>query len=302
MKKDITRKITALVLAASLMASLAACSSDDSDETEEEETTTTTTEETTSEETTEETSEETSEETTAEETTEATEVTETSPVAYDAPSCSQEEDDNRYRAFFENDYATMADDMCFIRNSIVPDFTYSDLDHDGTDELLIGDAEGVYAVITEVDGSYNIAPVHGWLIQYGAYPAEYIGGGCFVASNGSGNNIGGESSSDVLWKYDTNLRTCGVYARYSFGFDHDGKCMYKFYIINEGGIMSTSDYETPMEEAVDNYTYTYIDYGDFLSDEEDELKHQFGNAVDSLRTDSSLDLLEWRSVAVMLPA
>ena len=57
-----------------------------------------------------------------------------------------------------------------------------------------------------------------------------------------------------------------------------------------------------MEEAVDNYTYTYIDYGDFLSDEEDELKHQFVNAVDSLRTDSSLDLLEWRSVAVMLPA
>ena len=299
MKKDITRKITALILAASLMASLAACSSDDSDETEEEETTTTTAEETTSEETSEETTEETTVEETTEETSEATEPTR---VLYDAPSCSQEEDDNRYRAFFETEYATMADDMYLTNNGIVPEFTYSDLDHDGTDELLIGSAEGIFAVITEVDGSYNIAPVHGWGIQYGAESSEYIGNGCFVASNSAGNNYGGESGVNVIWKYDTNLRTCGVYARYSFGWDFDGKCMYKFYILNEGATMSTSYYESDMEAAADNYTYTYIDYGDFLSDEEDELKHQFGNAVDSLRTDSSLDLLEWRSVEVMLPA
>lgn len=299
----INKNIAALAMAGAVAVSVAACSPTKEHKNREEREVTEETEET---ETSEETTEETAEATTTEETTEETTVEETKAVGPDAPSCSVEEDDARYKAFFEGQYADLADKMCLTQNNVNVIFAYTDLDHDGSDELLIADKEGVYAVVTEVDGQYNEAEVCSWRIQYGAVPGEYLGNGCFMSSLSNGNNYGGEFSVEYIWKYETALHDIGVLARLSGSWDpnHLDELLSKWelYVANEGGIQSHDTFAESPDNA--NYTYSMLDYGDNTEYENgemvpNEIQAVFYELKDSVTAESSLDLLTWRSVSDM---
>ncbi len=308
----INKKLAALAMAGAVALSVAACSpskehKDREDREETEETEETETSEETTEETTEATTEETTEETTTEETTEETTVEETKAVAPDAPSCSMEEDDARYKAFFENDYADLADRMYLTQNNVNVIFAYTDLDHNGSDELLIADGEGVYAVVTEVDGQYNASEVCSWIIQHGAAPGEYLGNGYFTGSHSNGNNYGGEFEVDLIWKYETALNDIGVLAWLSGSWDpdHPNELLSKWelYMANEGCIQSNDNFAESPDDP--NYTYSMLDYGDnteYVDFElvPNELQAPFFELQESLKTESSLDLLTWRSVSEMM--
>ncbi len=298
------KKAASLLLVASLMVSLAGCGEKPEKETSEE-TTTETTEETTESET-----EETSEETTTEETTEATieSSEETEPVAVnpDAPSVSFEDDEARYAAFFENEYAGLDDSMYWTANSIPVRYAYADLDGNGSDELLFGDDYGVYCVVTEIDGSYDVANVNGWRIQYGATPGEYIGNGCFVCGISNGNNYGGEFSVDVIYKYSGELNGMGIVARLSGSWDpdhpQDNLSMYELYVATDENALASADDVFSFSPSMEGYEYSVLDYGDnlnYIDGELDpnELQSEFMNIQQEHTFNDALATHEWRLVS-----
>ena len=300
------KRMASLLLITSLMVSIAGCA-EKSDAKETTEETTKETEEVTTESETEETTEETTtEETTTEETTEAT--TETEPVAVnpDAPSVSFEEDEARYGAFFDNEYAELDDSMYWSVNNISVKYAYADLDGNGTDELLLGDDYGIYCVVTEVDGAYNISRVNGWRIQYGAVPGDYIGNGCFVCGISNGNNYGGEFSIDVIYKYSTELNGMGIIARLSGSWDpnhpQDNLCMYELYVAEDESVLSPDSEVFDFLPGIPGYTYSVLDYGDnlnYIDGELDpnELQAEFMHIQEEHTFPNALETHEWRLVS-----
>lgn len=284
------RIITSMVLAGAMAMSITACSDKkNTDETEEE--------------TIVETSEEKTPETSAipTETTEAVieTVAETSEVAdYSA-------EDDRFRAFFENEYPNLSSSLMLDVNNIAVLYTYDDLDQDGINELLIGDNEGVYAVVSEADGQYHVTEFNGWRTQFGAVPCEYIGNGCFLTSIYNGNNYGGEFCVDVLWRYDSSTVVGRVVlARLSGSWDpsnlSENLSKWELYLaVDENGSLAensdgfTTDYP--------NYTYSMIDFGDNYQFENgervyNEIEQQFYAFVDAHRVEDPMGSLSWMPV------
>lgn len=288
-RSKLARTITALMLTGALVFSITSCASDkESDQREQ------------SGQTRERKPSETVIETSAMETAAATTQTAETSAVVDTSI-----DDARYSAFLENEYPEYDDAMYLYANGIQALYAYADLDNNGSNELLIGDARGVYLVVTEVDGSYNVSEIYGWLIQYGAEPVEYIGNGCFLCSVYNGNNYGGEFSIDALWRYDTELEGLGILARISGSWDPDNLTdnlsKWELYIANdENAGLSTDLYS--FTQDIPGYTYSMIDYGDnyrFVDGERayNELEQQFYDYVDSHRAEDTLTELNWMPVS-----
>lgn len=231
---------------------------------------------------------------------EATSTDAAGTVSFDTPSQSVEEDEARYSAFFTNNYAEFDDSMYLSANGIAVRYAYADLDKDGLDEMLIGDNEGVYAVITEVAGAYNISKVCGWRVQYGATPCEYLGGGCFVGDASNGNNYGGEFMIDYLLKYNGALHDCGVLARLSSSWDPnsvgDNLNNWELYVANDENSLLSRD--ESFDSSNTSYTYSYIDYGknyNFVDGEleSNDLMDQFNSLVAQHTGEGALESLTW---------
>ena len=204
-------------------------------------------------------------------------------------SVSFEEDEERYRAYFENEYAVLAEDMYFNQYNLEMKYAYADLDKDGTDELVIGDEFGIFAVVTEVEGAYFVSEVNGWRIQHGPTRSEYIGNGCFAANESNGNNYGGESEVYILWKYENNMKLCGVLARLacSWSLEHTDENLSKWTLFEakDENKLSKSSSSSKMKPDNSDYVYTEIDYGDNW---ENVLKDRFDFMVDSNSADGKM--------------
>lgn len=214
-------------------------------------------------------------------------------------------DDARYISFFENEYPQLSDSLMLEVNGISVLYAYDDLDQDGINELLIGDAEGVYAVVSETDGVYHVTQFNGWRTQYGAVPCEYIGNGCFYSSISNGNNYGGEFSVEVLWRYDASTTEGrGVLARLSGSWDpnnlSENLSKWELYIAaDESGNLAENYLDFTSD--IPNYSYSMIDYGDnfqFADGERiyNELEQQFYSYVDAHRSENPMSGLEWMPV------
>ncbi len=301
----ITTKLVALILMCSLIASVTSCAKEEEEETHERETTTTTTTEETTEETTEvtEETEETSEETTTESETETsveeTEEEFTFSLNMDRQACSNEEDDARYLAFFQNEYPAYAEDTWIERNYDV-DFAYVDLDGNGADELLIGVSDeygaGVFCVVTEVNGTYKRTDVYGWAIQHGACPGDYLGNGCFCGRIGNGNNYQHESQIYTIFQYDESLQNCGIIARYSCIYNPDERVVDRLFTLNEGAAMVEEGSIEEETTEVEGYTYETMEHGlleypeNSLSDRYEQMEASYNLCEDPY------SVLSWRPV------
>ena len=121
-------------------------------------------------------------------------------------NCS--EDDKRYSAFFENEFTDMASDLwCSLyKPSFL--FTYADLDNNGSNELIIGNDEGIYFVITEIDGKYNKSGSYGWMKQLGPMPSVHVGNGYFITYYSDSNGMYTE-----LTHYEPEIKKYGHYCK-----------------------------------------------------------------------------------------
>ncbi len=210
-------------------------------------------------------------------------------------------DDERFAGFFSDVYPEVDDGLYLSANKIAVKYAYSDLDGDGINELLIGDSEGVYTVITENDGEYFRSDVCGWMRQYGAVPTQYLGNGCFATSVYNGNNYGGPFREDELVKYSSSLNGFGVIMRLTSSWDPSSveenyNCWDLYTANDENNIVSNvSD-----DESL--YTHDYIDYGKnytFDADgnvEDNELSLKFKEAVKTHTTDGALGTLDWKDL------
>ena len=288
-RTKLVRTVNALMLTGALLLSMTSCASDKQDDQSEQ---------------TEQTQEQKPSETTAQITAVETAV-ETAQASETSYAVDTSSNDARYSAFFENEYPEYDERLYLSANGINVLYAYADLDNNGSDELLIGDPLGVYLVVTEVDGTYNVSEIYGWIIQYGAEPVEYIGNGCFLCSVYNGNNYGGEFCIDALWRYDTELEGLGILARISGSWDPDNLTdnlsKWELYIADdENAGLSTDLYS--FTQDIPGYTYSMIDYGDnyqFVDGERayNELEQQFYDYVDSHRTEDTLTELNWMPVS-----
>ena len=122
-----------------------------------------------------------------------------------------------------------------------------------------------------------------------------------------GIHVRGEFEVDLIWKYETALNDIGVLARLSGSWDpdHPNELLSKWelYMANEGCIQSQENFAESPDDP--NYTYSMLDYGDnteYVDFElvPNELQAPFFELQESLKTESSLDLLTWRSVSEMM--
>ena len=291
-RKTILRITAAFLLSCTVLACGTACeSSKESEETEEE---------------IEETSEVKTPETSAEPSETSAVVTETVVETETEAAADTSADDDRFRAFFENQYPNLNESMMFDINGINVLYAYYDLDRDSINELLIGDVEGVYAVVSEADGQYHVTEFNGWRTQYGPEPCEYIGNGCFLTPIYNGNNYGGEFCTDVLWRYDSSTEVGRVViARLSGSWDPtnftENLSKWELYVaIDENASLAeNSDGFTP---DFPNYTYSMIDFGDnyrFENGERvyNEIETEFYAYVDAHREADPMTALTWHAVS-----
>ena len=286
------RMITSMILAGAMVMSITACKENKRHDNAEEETTI---------ESAVGKTPETSVETTAVETI----VVETEAVPETSALPDTSADDERFSAFFENEYPNLNNSMMLDINGIQVMYAYADLDQDGINELLIGDIEGVYAVVSEADGLYHVTELNGWRTQFGAVPCEYIGNGCFLTSIYNGNNYGGEFCVDVLWRYDSSTEVGRVVlARLSGSWDpsnlSENLSKWELYVaVDENGTLSeNSDGFTPDDP---NYTYSMIDFGDNYQFENgervyNEIEQQFYSYVDAHRSENPMAEMVWMPV------
>ena len=292
MKRISIKTITTFVLALALLASFTACSTKEN----------------------ERETEDTLEETEAAKTPETSAVeTAAVPAEETAAEAVAEvlfaDDDARYAAFFQDQYPNLASSMMLDVNNIAVLIAYADLDADGANELMIGDVEGVYAVVSEADGLYHVTEFNGWRTQYGAVPCEYVGNGCFLTSIYNGNNYGGEFCVDVLWRYDSSTAVGRVVlARLSGSWDpsnlSENLSKWELYVAADenGSLAENSDGFIP---DYPNYNYSMIDFGDnyqFVDGERvyNEIETEFYAYVDAHREADPLGSFTWRSIDEVL--
>jgi hypothetical protein len=193
----------------------------------------------------------------------------------------------------------MAESLCLTVNNIDVKFAYADLDGDGINELLIGDAEGVYAIISEEAGEYYESEVCGWMRQYGATPTAYLGNGCFAVSEYNGNNYGGEFRADKLVKYSSKLKGCGVVAKLSSSWDpthiEENLNCWDFYVANDENVIALA-----VEDDQSLYSHEYIDFGkNYEFDDSGELvkndlMNKFDEAVKAHTIEGAFEKLGWK--------
>lgn len=283
----------ALMLAGALVFSMTACVSDKNPGRSEER------EDTRDEKPAETVVETTAAETAAETIAETTQASETEAMA------DTSLDDERYRAFFVNEYPQYDEAMYLSANGIEALYAYTDLDLDGSNELLVGDDNGVYLVVTEFNGVYIVAEIYGWRVQYGADPVEYLGNGCFLSSIYNGNNYGGEFTVNILWKYNEQIAEFGVLARLSGSWDpnnlSENLSKWELYIANDEETGHSLD-EYAFTPDMPDYTYSMIDYGDnyqFVDGERvyNEMEEQFYAYVEAHRQENAMGGLQWMPVS-----
>lgn len=207
----------------------------------------------------------------------------------------------RYAAFFTDEYPTLDDELYLSANKVAAKYAYSDLDGDGADELLIGDDEGVFAVVTEEAGEYFVTRVCGWMRQYGAVSTPYLGNGCFATSVNNGNNYGGPFREDHLLKYDSKLKGCGVVAWLTSSWDPSSPAEN----LNCWDLYTAND-ETNIALAVRDdeslYTHDYIDYGknyEFDSDGnlvKNDLMNKFDELVAAHTVEGAMGTISWNDI------
>ena len=112
---------------------------------------------------------------------------ETLEILLEPPSCEIEYDDNRYGAYFTDQYMDTVGVRLGEAYASALMFCYSDLDRDGDDELLIGDSSGIYAVVSEDSGIYTESLIWGFNLSQGPVGVEYIGSEYFLCYVHTGN-------------------------------------------------------------------------------------------------------------------
>lgn len=226
-------------------------------------------------------------------------------------NCS--EDDKRYRAFFEKEFTDMVSDLwCTIyRPSFL--FTYADLDYDGSNELIIGNEEGIFFVITEIDGKYNKSGSYGWLKQYGPLPSRYVGNGYFITYYCDNSGMYSE-----LTHYDPAKKNMVITAM----LDSEDKG-WDLYVLSKDGtpnVFKINEYSGDYDEP--DYTHLFLDYDDEDEDDYDyfrlkyfdneywhgdgyglidmnELGRKYTDLVASKESADWLEELTWRHVGEM---
>jgi hypothetical protein len=222
---------------------------------------------------------------------------------------SEKDNDKRYSAFFEDEFIDMASDMWSPVSKPSFLFSYIDLDKDGSDELVIGDEEGIYFVITEIDGKYNISGSYGWQNQHGPLPARYVGDGYFI------NFYWGTSSiTTELTHYEPSIKNMGIIARL------EGDEGWNLDILSEGrtpNVFAVKEYDETLDES--NYTHyqddepqasDYIELKYFDSEywhgdgygciDNSEICQRYIDLVASKEESNILEELEWRPVGELI--
>lgn len=294
-RTKVINKAASFMLTGALLFSMTACTSDKNPGREERESTREEKPAETVVETTARITVETAIETIAE-TTQASE----SPTYVDMSA-----DLERYRDFFANEFPQYDEAMFLSSNGIEALYAFTDLDQDGSNELLVGDDNGVYLVVTEFNGVYIVSEIYGWRVQYGAEPVEYIGDGCFLSTVYNGNNYGGEFTVSILWKYNEQVAEFGILARLSGSWDPDNLAenlsKWELYIANDEETGHSFD-EYSFTPDMPDYTYSMIDYGDnyqFVDGERvyNELEDQFYAYVEAHRQENAMSGLIWLPVS-----
>ena len=231
------------------------------------------------------------------------EVIEEPEVEATATDADYSAENERFRAFFENEYATLADELYLTQNSVDVKYAYGDLDGDGTFELLIGDDDGIYAVVSEAGGAYQISKVYGWMRQYGAVSSEYIGNGCILTDLYLGNNYGGESGVKTLWNFNGATGQTGIVARLSDTWATDTpsdelpKNCWDLYVANDE---SNAIYDEEIVKSDPGYSYSHDDYGEYYNRDTEQYENEcsitFNSIVDAHRGEDSLSSFAWSSV------
>ena len=232
---------------------------------------------------------------------------ETLEILLEPPSCEIEYDDNRYGAYFTDQYMETVGIRLGETYAGSLMFCYSDLDRDGDDELLIGDSSGIYAVVSEDSGIYTESLIWGFNLSQGPVGAEYIGSGYFLCYVHTGNQ--GLFYTSRIFGYDGEHGSLGEYA-YLAGYYGDigesgsSETMWELYIANDPSDLMSIDEAMDPEDP--RYTYTMLPYGDYAIGRAedpllDELENSFDEQVADIR-ESAFDLtyLEWRSAGDML--
>lgn len=225
---------------------------------------------------------------------------------------STEEDDKRYNAFFKKEFGDMASDLWISLHKPGFLYTYTDLDNDGSDELIIGDEEGIYFVITEIDGKYNKSGSYGWQNQYGPLPSMYVGNGYFITYY-----RGSRGMATELTHYDSEIKNMVISAKLEEGDDG-----WDLYVLSKGGtpnVIKINEYNSDYDEV--NYTHSFLDYDDaadydycelkyfgyshYHGDgygciEKNELGRKYIDLVASKESEDCLEDLTWRPVGEIL--
>ncbi len=220
------------------------------------------------------------------------------------------EDDKRYSAFFENEFTDMASDLwCSLyKPSFL--FTYADLDNNGSNELIIGNDEGIYFVITEIDGKYNKSGSYGWMKQLGPMPSVHVGNGYFITYYSDSNGMYTE-----LTHYEPEIKNMGIIAKYETGDDG-----WNLYVLSKDGtpnVFNINEYNGDYDEA--NYTHSFLDYDDahdcdyctlkyfdgYGGDcygvmETNKLEREYTDLLASKESEDWLEDLTWRPVGEMV--
>ncbi|SCX99562.1 hypothetical protein SAMN02910451_01022 [Butyrivibrio hungatei] len=225
-----------------------------------------------------------------------------------APSCSEKEDDERYRSFFEKEFVDTASNLwgqLWMPSFL---FTYVDFDKNGSDELVIGDGEGSYFVITEVNGKYNKSGSYGWLQNYGPLPSKHVGNGYFITMADGG-------SFTELTHYEPAINDMGIIAYLNGNYKSNRGSCWDLYILKEGGVPNIhkiNDYEDCYGNP--NYMHSSLDYSDYDYDVDfnfkyfkgegglvmNELGLKYADLVKSHDGENWLEELTWRSVGEMV--
>ena len=225
--------------------------------------------------------------------------------AINTASAGDADQDGRFRDFFANNYAELAEDAYFEPNGINAKYAYADLNGDGIYELLIGDGtdEGVFAVVTEADGAYKVDKIYGFQNHIGPSGSKYIGSGCFVSESYLGNNYGGDFSIKILWKYINPSVGCREMAKLGGQWNPNSpsdelpQSSWTLYVvINPELPREGDDYESDP-----NYTREYIDYGSYYNRDTEkyanEVVDNFDSMIAELGGTDTLAGVEWKNVS-----
>lgn len=113
----------------------------------------------------------------------------TSEETTEAPVSGNDAEDTRYKLFLEGQYKdqyakTLSAPLMDGEDTEGDMYTYTDLDGDGSNELLIGNSENsVYLIVSEKSGSYCVTETYTVKPMGGLCASLYLGNGCFAGTH-----------------------------------------------------------------------------------------------------------------------